>query len=104
MQGWALSGGVIRELRPQDFKLEVDRLSPNDAVALVAYLAAVVGHAHSWQMDKDTRAGWKREITASSDAKLDAPSWLWTSVVELLAIHQAAYLNHCRRFALAEAA
>jgi uncharacterized protein (DUF2252 family) len=97
-------GVVIRELMPQDLKLEVDRLTPNEAVALAAYLAAVVGHAHGRQMDKDARAGWKREITASSDAKLDAPSWLWTSVVELLAIHEAAYLDHCRRFALADAA
>jgi uncharacterized protein (DUF2252 family) len=29
---------------------------------------------------------------------------LWASVVELIALHEAAYLDHCRRFALAEAA
>jgi hypothetical protein len=25
--------------------------------------------------------------------KLDAPSWLWTSVVQLVASHEAAFLN-----------
>jgi uncharacterized protein (DUF2252 family) len=29
---------------------------------------------------------------------------LWSSVVELIALHEAAYLDHCRRYALAEAA
>jgi uncharacterized protein (DUF2252 family) len=38
------------------------------------------------------------------NADLEAPSWLWASVVELLALHEAAYLEHCRRFALTEAA
>ena len=36
-------------------------------------------------------------------AQLDAPSWLWSSVVELVSLHEAAYLDHCRRFALARA-
>jgi len=31
---------------------------------------------------------------------LDAPSWLWSSVVELMASHESAYLEHCRRYAL----
>ena len=30
---------------------------------------------------------------------LDAPSWLWTSVVALIADHEVAYLEHCRRHA-----
>jgi uncharacterized protein (DUF2252 family) len=29
---------------------------------------------------------------------------LWASVVELIGLHEAAYLDHCRRFALAKAA
>jgi uncharacterized protein (DUF2252 family) len=28
---------------------------------------------------------------------LDAPSWLWSAVVELVGVHEAAYLDHCRR-------
>ena len=34
---------------------------------------------------------------------LDAPSWLWNSVVDLVAAHEAAYLHHCRRYAIVEA-
>ena len=97
-------GVILRELMPQDLKIEVDRLTPDEAVALAAYLAAVVGHAHGRQMNPEAREHWQTEISRSFDSKLDAPSWLWSSVVELLAIHEAAYLHHCRRFALSEAA
>jgi uncharacterized protein (DUF2252 family) len=31
---------------------------------------------------------------------MDAPSWLWSGVVDLVAIHERAYLDHCRRYAL----
>ena len=37
---------VIRELMPQDLKLEVDRLTQKKSKALAAYLAGVVGQAH----------------------------------------------------------
>ena len=33
---------------------------------------------------------------------LDAPDWLWATVVELMASHEAAYLEHCRKYALDE--
>jgi uncharacterized protein (DUF2252 family) len=51
---------------------------------------------------------WRDEYGAShlgrtgADAT-DAPSWLWNSVVDLVAAHEAAYLNHCRRYAIVEA-
>jgi uncharacterized protein (DUF2252 family) len=32
--------------------------------------------------------------------RLNAPSWLWSSVVELTAAHEAAYLEHYREYAL----
>jgi uncharacterized protein (DUF2252 family) len=34
---------------------------------------------------------------------MDAPSWLWSALVELVAIHERAYLEHCRTYALAHA-
>ncbi len=95
---------VVRELMPQDLKLEVSRLTGSKAVALAAYLAGVVGKAHGRQMALDTRAAWLKDLTKARPATLDAPSWLWSSVVDLLSIHEAAYLEHCRRFALAQAA
>jgi uncharacterized protein (DUF2252 family) len=94
---------VLRELMPQDLKIEIDRLTSDEAMALAAYLAGVVGRAHGRQMEKATRNAWRAELSSARMAALDAPSWLWSSVVELLSIHEVAYLEHCRRFALAEA-
>jgi uncharacterized protein (DUF2252 family) len=53
------------------------------------------------QMDSATLREFGASFKRSKAARLDAPSWLWTSVVELAAAHEAAYLEHCRRFALA---
>ena len=91
---------VLRELMPQDLKLEVGHLSPTQATALAEYLAAVVGKAHGRQMDRVTRDAWRADLARARSARLDAPSWLWTSVVDLLGVHERAYLEHCRRHAL----
>jgi uncharacterized protein (DUF2252 family) len=95
---------VIRELMPQDLKLEVDRMTQSKAMALAAYLAGVVGKAHGRQMTIETRATWLKDLIAARTGALEAPTWLWSSVVSLLSIHEKAYLEHCRRFALAQAA
>ena len=95
----------VRELMPQDLKLDVERLSREEAGAMARFLAGVVGHAHARQMSAAERAVWRAELQRNRSATLDAPSWLWRAVVELVANHEAAYLEHCRRFALrAEAA
>jgi uncharacterized protein (DUF2252 family) len=95
---------VIRELMPQDLKIEIDRLSREEAMNLAHYLAGVVGRAHGRQMTRRQREAWHKDLTKNFGSTLDAPSWLWSSVVELLGLHEAAYLDHCRRYALAEAA
>jgi uncharacterized protein (DUF2252 family) len=96
-------GVVLRELMPQDLKIEVDSMSESEAVALSAYMAGIVGRAHGQQMTDESRRDWSKTVSARA-GRLDAPGWLWSSVVELMSIHEAAYLDHCRRFALAEAA
>jgi uncharacterized protein (DUF2252 family) len=95
---------VMRELMPQDLKLEIGALTQKRAMALAAYLGGVVGKAHGRQMPAADRATWLSELARARTARLDAPSWLWSSVVDLLGIHERAYLEHCRLFALAEAA
>jgi uncharacterized protein (DUF2252 family) len=89
----------IRELMPQDLKIEVNQLSPDSASALAKYLGSVVGRAHGRQMDGASRASWIGELDKRRLAAVDTPSWLWRSVVELLGQHEAAYLEHCRRHA-----
>jgi uncharacterized protein (DUF2252 family) len=95
---------IIRELMPQDLKIEVDRLTQQEAMTMARYLAGVVGRAHGRQMDVPKRQQWLSVLAKSRTSSLDAPSWLWSSVVELIALHESAYLDHCRRYALAEAA
>jgi uncharacterized protein (DUF2252 family) len=95
---------VLRELMPQDLKLEVDHLTGKKAMALAAYLAGVVGKAHGRQMTGPQRAQWREELLKARSQTLDAPGWLWSSVVDLLGIHERAYLEHCRTYALSLAA
>ena len=95
---------VVRELMPQDLKIEIDRLTRQEAMKLARYLAGVVGRAHGRQMMPGQRRAWRSELAKNHKASLEAPSWLWASVVELISLHEAAYLDHCRRFALSEAA
>jgi uncharacterized protein (DUF2252 family) len=91
---------VLRELMPQDLKLEVDQFSRGEATRAARYLAYVVGKAHARQMDAKTRAEWRRILHLQRGKGLDAPSWLWRGIVDLTASHEAGYLEHCRRHAL----
>ena len=93
----------VRELLPQDLKIEVENLTQNEALKVARYLAAMVGKAHSRQMDAALRRQWRSELHRNRSKSLDAPGWLWSSVVELLAGHERAYLEHCRRYALESA-
>jgi uncharacterized protein (DUF2252 family) len=95
---------VIRELMPQDLKLEIDRLTREEATNSARYLAEVVGKAHARQMDASTRKAFTATFKVRRSSQLDAPSWLWSSVVELVSAHEAAYLEHCRSYALRHAA
>jgi len=92
-------GVFMRELLPQDLKLEIETVSREEAMRAAHYLAMVVGRAHARQMKTAARAKWRVEMGRNRSAKLDAPGWLWTSIVELVASHEAAYLEHCRRYA-----
>ncbi len=95
---------VIRELMPQDLKIEIERLGIAEALRLSRYLGGVLGRAHGRQMVRKDRLSWCSDLKKSSKSKLDAPSWLWSSVVELASLHEAAYLNHCRQYSLHHAA
>jgi uncharacterized protein (DUF2252 family) len=90
----------VRELLPQDLKLEIDRLTREEAMKAARFLASVVGKAHGRQMDSSARRKWRAEVGRNRSKRLDAPSWLWSSIVGLVASHEAAYLEHCRRYAL----
>jgi uncharacterized protein (DUF2252 family) len=94
----------VRELRPQDMKFELQNLQKEEAIAIARLMAAVVGRAHGRQMDIATRRTWVSELRARHSKGLDAPRWLWSSVLDLAALHEAAYLEHCRQYALGKPA
>jgi uncharacterized protein (DUF2252 family) len=95
---------VVRELLPQDLKLELTVLTQEEATSAAHLLAMVVGKAHGRQMDTDTRQKWQSTLNRNRLKSLDAPSWLWESVVQLVATHESAYLEHCRQYAMQKAA
>jgi uncharacterized protein (DUF2252 family) len=94
----------IRELLPQDLKIELEQLSVPDAMKAASFLAGVVGKAHARQMDVKTRKSWSNELNRHRSKSLEAPSWLWSSVVTLVGAHEIAYLEHCRKYATTAAA
>lgn len=57
----------------------------------------VLDAAYARQLNASDRASWPAELRSRSGT-LGAPSWLWNSVVDLAAAHEAAYLQHCRRY------
>ena len=88
----------VRELLPQDLKIDIAQLRRKQARRVAAFLAHVVGRAHSRQMDAATRASWRKELARNHSRTLDAPSWLWQAVTGLLSMHEPDYLDHCRRY------
>ena len=91
---------VLRELMPQDLKLDLEDMDPAEAIKAAHFFAVIVGKAHARQMDRQTRVDWVEKLKENRTQKLDAPSWLWASIVQLLVNHEAMYLEHCRRYAL----
>jgi uncharacterized protein (DUF2252 family) len=94
---------VVRELRPQDLKFELERLQQAEAIAIARLMAAVVGRAHGRQLPLQQRRAWIRDLKQRHSKGLDAPRWLWSGVLDLAALHEAAYLEHCRQYALGKA-
>lgn len=90
----------IRELAPQDLKIEIDQFNEKQAARAARYLAFVVGRAHARQIDQSTREEWATKLEWDRRSSIDAPSWLWESVVALAGRHEAGYLEHCRQYAL----
>jgi uncharacterized protein (DUF2252 family) len=77
----------------------MDQLTRDKAIGAARFLASVVGRAHASQMEAKARAKWKAVLGRHRTKNIDAPSWLWTSVVQLVGIHESAYLEHCKQYA-----
>jgi uncharacterized protein (DUF2252 family) len=91
----------VRELLPQDLKLELEMLDETEARATARALARLLGTAHVRQMDISNRRAWVKSLRAATSKSIHAPTWLWQSVIDLVGVHERAYLEHCRHHALA---
>ena len=91
----------VRELRPQDLKIDLEQMEPADAMDVARYLGNVVGRAHAAQLTREQRKSWSGELARNRPQNIEAPSWLWRSVVELVKAHEGGYLEHCRKYARA---
>lgn len=94
---------ILRELLPQDLKLEIEQIGQTEAMNLARYLARIVGQAHARQMDRATRRSWLTDLRRGNTRSMDAPLWLWHSIVDLVGSHEVGYLEHCRRYAISAA-
>ena len=90
----------VRELLPQDLKFELETLGEKEAMAIGHYLASVVAVAHARQLEPSECASWLETFRKGNAQNMHAPAWLWASVVDLVALHEGAYLEHCREHAL----
>jgi uncharacterized protein (DUF2252 family) len=78
----------------------MDQLTGEEEINAARFLASVVGAAHSQQMDAGDRRKWRMVLKQNRSKNLNAPSWQWASVVQLVAKHESTYLEHCRQYAL----
>jgi len=89
---------TVRELLPQDLKIDAEQFSRGEAVRVSRHLAAILGRAHGRQMGVADRRTWIDAVRAPGPGP-DAPGWLWSVVTDLMGAHQRGYLEHCRRIA-----
>ena len=59
---------VVRELMPEDMKLDIEQFTRKEAVSAARYLASVVGKAHGRQMSADDRRLWLRRTEGTTSA------------------------------------
>jgi len=86
----------LRELTPQDLKPDISRMTRVEAVRITDYFAGVLGRAHGRQLSEHDRKAWSRTLTRYARSRGQAPTWLWNATLELLSLHETAYLQHCR--------
>jgi uncharacterized protein (DUF2252 family) len=64
---------IVRELLPQDLKVEMDQLTRSQAAKAARCLGNVVGVAHARQMSPADRQAWKKTLGDRRSVNLDAP-------------------------------
>ncbi len=86
----------VRELLPQDIKFELDAMADADVDDVSTCLGSVIAIAHAQQLTSAQCAEWLEAFRREHAPRSTAPAWLWAAVVDLVALHEGAYLEHCR--------
>jgi hypothetical protein len=87
----------VRELLPQDLKIEIERLGANEAAEVARYLSFVDGEAHMRRLARADGAKVAQGVAGCSVKVPRRAKLALASVVDLLAIHDRAHLDHCPR-------
>jgi uncharacterized protein (DUF2252 family) len=56
----------MRELLPQDLKVELETMTREEATSIARFLANVVGRAHARQVDASMRENWTAELNRAN--------------------------------------
>jgi len=59
----------MRELLPQELKVELEAMTREEATSIARFLANVVGRAHARQMDASMRENWTAELKRATQAR-----------------------------------
>jgi len=59
----------MRELLPQELKVELETMTREEATSIARFLANVVGRAHARQMDASMRENWTAELKRATQAR-----------------------------------
>lgn len=86
---------VVRELLPQDRKVTLELLKRGEAAPIARHLGAVVGRAHARQLAPDDAVAWSAQLLPGGTCDGRPPAWLWDTLIDLVGVHEEAYLRHC---------
>jgi hypothetical protein len=86
---------VVRELMPQDRKVNLKLLKRGEAAPIARHLGAVVGRAHARQLSPEASVAWAERLLPDGLPDRVPPEWLWEPLVRLVGEHEEAYLRHC---------
>jgi uncharacterized protein (DUF2252 family) len=87
---------LVRELMPQEKKVEIDRLARDELASVAFGLGRVVGKAHARQLSARDAKSWRADVTAKREDDRP-PRWLSRALAALVGAHEAAYLAHCAK-------
>jgi uncharacterized protein (DUF2252 family) len=93
----------VRELTPQDLKIEIEQLTADEATKLAGFLGGLSGKLTIGKWTETRAPSGDGDLRRSRSKSPDAPGWLWKNVVDLPVDHEKAYLEHGRKYALQKA-